>query len=259
MVKWQGRPTRRQRTMVVQLKKIRNAAPDSGAKKPAFRMTRSMWIGLGIVLVGVVVMCVPMLRNASDARMVADLADQILAGDVQDLVVPMQVTAASEVDAWDFQTELAARHTGPTPVPTAMPTQIKLTPLGVVNIPKIDSKQPLIEGAGKTELHYGVGHLKGTAAVGTVGNCVVAGHRNYTYGQVWNRLNEVAEGDEVIITRTDGKVFTYRVFEIKIYEPGDAEILSWYQDTKQLTLITCDPVRVADKRLIIRCNLEPET
>lgn len=224
---------------------------------PWFKNMKIMrWVyGGAIILIGAAVALVPVIRNAITAKQVDEIATQILEGQASVFMVPVSVASEDEYEEWDINKE-SNQQVLPNVSPTPVPVQIELKALGVLRIPKIDSKQPLIEGAGKTELHYGVGHLIGTANVGEVGNCVVAGHRNYTYGQVWNRLNEVEVGDEVIITDTEGTEYVYSVYEILVTEPGSSEMVAHYRDTRQLTLITCDPVVIANKRLVIRCLMQ---
>lgn len=70
--------------------------------------------------------------------------------------------------------------------------------LGVLTIPKIDLSVVIGQGVDDGTLRYAVGHFDGTALPGTAGNCCVAGHRNYTWGKFFNRLNEVTVGDELL-------------------------------------------------------------
>ena len=119
----------------------------------------------------------------------------------------------------------------------------------VVRIPKIDSKEPVKEGTNKSALSASLGHEPGTASPGEVGNCVIAGHRNYNFGKYFNRLDEVEVGDEIFVDTRDN-TYEYKVSEIKVVEPEDIEILDPTED-EQLTLYTCTPIYIATHRLVV--------
>lgn len=121
--------------------------------------------------------------------------------------------------------------------------------LYVVRIPKIDSKEPVKEGTNKSALAESLGHETGTASPGEVGNCVIAGHRNYNFGKYFNRLDEVEVGDEIFVD-TREETYKYTVSEIKVVDPTDLDILE-PTDDEQLTLYTCTPIYIATHRLVI--------
>ena len=127
--------------------------------------------------------------------------------------------------------------------------------IGKITIKKAGIDLILLEGAGDKELKIGAGHMRDTAYPGEVGNCVVAGHRNYTFGSMFNRLDEVEIGDEVNI-EFEGSDYTYKVEEIEIVKPDEVSVLKQSEIEKELTLITCHPVYTGTHRLIIRGKLE---
>jgi sortase A len=127
--------------------------------------------------------------------------------------------------------------------------------LGKIYIERIDKNLYIVEGVTEEDLRMGTGHIPGTAAPGQAGNCAIAGHRNYTFGKYWNRLDEVEVGDKVVITTPNGK-YTYTVYNILIVEPTDTSVLEPDGDRKLLTLITCDPVVIATHRLIVQAEME---
>jgi len=111
--------------------------------------------------------------------------------------------------------------------------------LGILRIPSIDSEEPVKEGVAKSSLHAALGHEPETAYPGEMGNCVIAGHRNYTFGTYFNRLNEVQIGDMLYFdTRTE--TYAYQVSEIQ----DD-------RGSEQLTLYTCTPLYIATRRLVV--------
>ena len=121
--------------------------------------------------------------------------------------------------------------------------------LCILRIPCIDSENPVREGVSEGVLADSLGHEPETAMVGDKGNCVIAGHRNYSFGQYFNRLNEVALGDMIYVdTATD--TYSYSVTDIKVVEPEDLSVLE-ETDTETLTLYTCTPLYLATHRLVI--------
>ncbi len=126
--------------------------------------------------------------------------------------------------------------------------------LGRVKIPKIDESLLLVEGVQSKDLKVGAGHMPGTAMPGEIGNCAIAGHRNYTFGSYFNRLDEVAIGDKITV-EYGKKSFTYEVYEILVVLPEDTSVLNYNDKDQLLTLITCTPVRVATHRLIVHAKI----
>lgn len=122
--------------------------------------------------------------------------------------------------------------------------------IGIIRIDKINVDIPIIEGINAEYLKLGAGHFAETDLPGEIGNCVLAGHRSYTYGKLFNRLGEIKEGD---IFQIDfrGETFEYKVYKIHIIEPSDFSVLNRNNSDKILTLITCHPPRVNTHRLVI--------
>ena len=136
--------------------------------------------------------------------------------------------------------------------------QISADPLiGSIEISTIDLKLPLLEGAGMDNLEYAVGHMSETAQVGEIGNSALAGHRGYSYGRLFNRLDEVKEGQEVKVSTQD-ETFTYRVKETFLVLPTDLSVLEQPTDKSMVTLITCHPIKDPTHRLIVQAELVEE-
>ena len=121
--------------------------------------------------------------------------------------------------------------------------------LCILRIPSIESESPVREGVSGGILADSLGHEPGTAMVGEPGNCVIAGHRNYTFGQFFNRLNEVKIGDNIYVD-TATETYSYVVTDIKVVEPEDLSVLE-STVTETLTLYTCTPLYLATHRLVI--------
>ena len=150
----------------------------------------------------------------------------------------------------------------PTPAPfivqaaPVQPGKPKFAPPTRVLIPKIGLDLPIVEvtvNLGDWQVaDYAVGHHQGTANAGDSSNMVLAGHRDIR-GSVFLKLNELQLGDEFKVFSSVG-VYRYVVSEIKEVAPTDINVMS--PSTEAIaTLITCTPVGIASKRLIVKAKL----
>ncbi len=130
----------------------------------------------------------------------------------------------------------------------------ELLPLCVLKIPKIDLDVVVAEGTRSYVLRNAVGHFSGTALPGEAGNFCLSGHRSYVSGKFFNRLDEVEEGDALIVEYFD-KTFTYIVSEILVVEPEDTWVLDKTKEAV-ISLITCTPIRSATHRLVVKGLLQ---
>ena len=134
----------------------------------------------------------------------------------------------------------------------------KQTVLGIIRIKKIKVVAPIVEGVRSSNLKAAVGHIPGTAGLGKPGNCALAGHRSYTFGKFFNRLDELIIGDEISIT-TKKEDLNYEVYKILTVTPEDVSVLKGSKDDTIITLITCTPIYVASHRLIVQAKLVGRT
>lgn len=131
----------------------------------------------------------------------------------------------------------------------------KQTVIGIIQIKKIKVKSPIVEGVSESNLNAGIGHIPGTALPGEPGNCALAGHRSYTFGKFFNRLDKLVMGDEIIIT-TKKEDLVYEVNKIHVVTPDDTSVLKGSKDENFITLITCTPIYIASHRLIVEAVLK---
>lgn len=123
----------------------------------------------------------------------------------------------------------------------------------LLRISKINLEEAVKEGSTKGVLSSALGHVENTALPGKDGNCCIAGHRNYSFGKFFNRLDEVTLGD-VIELETKDSLYTYEVVSIEVVEPEEVSVLD-YVEGKNLTLITCTPFMIGTHRLIVHAIL----
>ena len=129
-----------------------------------------------------------------------------------------------------------------------------IVPLGILTIEGIDLRLPIMKGVDEPELRIAPGHVTQTPMIGEKGNAVIAGHRNFTFGSMFNRLGEVESGDIIEFQAMNGAVTTFEVFEIIVTIPGDQIAFIQPQDEAIITLYTCTPIREATHRLLIRAR-----
>jgi sortase A len=112
-------------------------------------------------------------------------------------------------------------------------------PVARLRFPTLDRDMPVLAGASGATLAFGPGHLDGTAAPGTPGHSIVAGHRDTSF----TLLGSLRPGDPVSVQGLDGHWRDYRVTGTAI---ADAR-LPWQLPALTngraiLTLVTCWPL-----------------
>ena len=78
-----------------------------------------------------------------------------------------------------------------------------------LRIPAIGVDKIVVEGVQVADLKRGPGHYPDSPLPGQPGNAAIAGHRT-TYGAPFNRLDELEQGDEILVTTVQG-AFRYEV------------------------------------------------
>lgn len=122
--------------------------------------------------------------------------------------------------------------------------------LGIIQIPKIKVKEPIVEGVEKSNLRAGIGHIPGTPLPGQPGNCALAGHRNFAFKKLFRRLDELENGDEVVIL-TKAEMLRYTVTGKVVVEPDDVSVLQGSDDRSMISMITCTPMYIHSHRLVV--------
>ncbi|WP_158412486.1 sortase [Ilumatobacter nonamiensis] len=177
-------------------------------------------------------------------------------------VPPPETTTAPEEDAAVLTTSSAPPSTAPPVQSIMIPEVARGEVLAKLEIPRIgktgDSALFVVPGVSRDDLKNGPGHFPGTPLPGQLGNASIAGHRT-TYGEPFRNLDQLEEGDEVIVTVTTGQRFVYDVVSQQVVEPDDLWVVSTQTpDVALLTLTSCDPVGSAEFRLAIHAVLDVE-
>lgn len=120
-----------------------------------------------------------------------------------------------------------------------------------LEIPRIDMKVMVGQGADPALLELGAGWIPGTARPGETGNIGIAAHRD----SFFRPLKDVRKDDVIRLTTPHHKQ-EYRIEWTRIVNPTDVEVLD-PTDEEALTLVTCYPfyfVGSAPKRFIVRAR-----
>lgn len=119
-------------------------------------------------------------------------------------------------------------------------------------IQKLGLDQVILEGVDGETLRNGPGHYPQTVNPGDRGNVAIAGHR-VTYTAPFNRLDELVEGDSIVLQTLDTN-FEYRMTKVEVRSPDDVSNLKPTSDYR-LTLTTCTPKYSAQARLNLVATL----
>lgn len=172
----------------------------------------------------------------------------------QDALADEFEAALESVPATTETTDEPARP-GATTIPPLPPIPEGGAAVAQLEIPEIGVREYVVEGVGVSDLKRGPGHYPGTPMPGQAGNAAIAGHRT-TYGAPFYDLNEVEEGDEIIVRTLQGQ-FTYVVDGKQVVQPNQTEVLDPSIEPR-LTLTTCEPRFSARRRLIVTAVLQHE-
>lgn len=134
---------------------------------------------------------------------------------------------------------------------------------GTVEIPRFgqDYLKPLVEGHDQETLDtLGIGHYAGSTLPGCLGNVALAGHRQ-TGGQVFDRIEELQPGDDIIVNTTNGK-YTYKVFRTFVTSPDDVSVVDTdpldpgtEPEKSLLTITTCHPWWSDTERYVVQAEM----
>jgi sortase A len=134
------------------------------------------------------------------------------------------------------------------PIPTPGPQQAIQ-----IQIPSISVNAPVVQGDGWEQLKKGVAQHIGTANPGKKGNLVLSAH-NDIFGEIFRHLDDISPGDEIIV-RTNQQTFTYIAVKSDIVEATAVQFLNPTPEST-ITLISCYPYLVDNKRIVIRGYLQ---
>ena len=128
--------------------------------------------------------------------------------------------------------------------------------IGIIEIPSLDIKYPVFEGAGSVQLNEGIGHMTNTTELCGKGNCVFAGHNGSRRGVYFTYLCNIEAGAKVFLTNKSREKHEYTVTETKVVNPYDERVTEPTAG-ESLTLFTC--ANHGTNRFVVKCEPVKET
>ena len=108
-----------------------------------------------------------------------------------------------------------------------------------LSIPSLGIKYPVLAKTSDALLKVSLNKYWG-ANPNQVGNMCIVGH-NYNDSRFFGKLNQIKNGEEIIITEMDGESVSYYVYETDMIDPYDTACTSQKTNgRKEITLITCN-------------------
>jgi sortase A len=109
-------------------------------------------------------------------------------------------------------------------------------PVARIEVTRLNARAIVLHGSSGQALAFGPGHLETTPDAGERGVAVYSAHRDTHF----RFLKDVAIGDEIRVTRSDGRTFSYRATEASVVR-FDASGIDPTSDGHALVLSTCWP------------------
>ena len=123
--------------------------------------------------------------------------------------------------------------------------------VGIIEIPSINIKYPIINKTNDTTMKYSITKFSG-GEINSIGNFTVAGHNNLN-GTMFGKVKRLKIGDQIKLTDLYNNTVTYEIFDIYSVDPNDVSCLdSVEENTREVTLITCTNGHL--KRLITKAR-----
>lgn len=131
-----------------------------------------------------------------------------------------------------------------------------------ITVPKLNINNALVETNAKTlNPEEALGHYKGSALPGEIGNTFIYGHsvipffyNPKNYKTIFSKLNKLEPGD-IIYINYNNQELTYKVEGKRDLKPKDvyplAEIKPAYLNESTMVLMTCSPAGTKLKRLLV--------
>lgn len=107
-------------------------------------------------------------------------------------------------------------------------------PVAIIEIPKLQLREVVVEGTSAGTLRRGPGHRRDTPLPGQAGTSVIAGRRT-TYGGPFGAIDQLQIGDEIMVVTGQGK-HTFKVFGKR--RSGDVLPPALTSGQGRLTLVT---------------------
>ena len=109
-------------------------------------------------------------------------------------------------------------------------------PVARLSVPRLELERIVLAGVSGRTLAFGPGWAEQSAALGTPGRHLLAGHRDTHF----RFLSELKQGDRLLLQAPGGETRDYRVISLEVID-GEAGGLMPYRGDDTLLLVTCYP------------------
>ncbi len=126
---------------------------------------------------------------------------------------------------------------------------------GYLEIPKLKVILGIYLGATAENMSKGAVHLTQTSLpIGGINtNAVIAAHRGSRNGEMFQFIDKLEAGDEVMITNA-WETLTYSVTSIAIIDPKEIDKVLIQEGRDMITLLSCNPYGKNIQRYVVYCD-----
>jgi sortase A len=110
-------------------------------------------------------------------------------------------------------------------------------PIARIEVPRLGQSEIVLAGASGQALAFGPGQVERTPAAGEPGTAIYSAHRDTHFAF----LGDVVVGDEIVVTRRDGRTLRFRVRGTSVVR-WDASGVDPHAPGRHLVLVTCWPL-----------------
>lgn len=130
--------------------------------------------------------------------------------------------------------------------------------MGIIEIPKIDVRLPILHTTTEEVLERSAGHLEGSSLPvgGENTHAVISAHRGLPSATLFTNLDKLEIGDNFLLHILDDTL-QYEVDQIETVEPENTDLLMVERGQDLVTLLTCTPYGVNSHRLLVRGHRVP--
>lgn len=125
--------------------------------------------------------------------------------------------------------------------------------MGYIEIPKISVSLVIYHSIDEDVLQKGIGHVPESSLPvgGKSTHCVLAGHTGLPSAKLLTNIDHLKNGDRFYLHILN-EVLEYRIDDVSVVEPHEAERLNVVSGKDYVTLVTCTPYGVNSHRLLVR-------
>ena len=127
--------------------------------------------------------------------------------------------------------------------------------IGIIKIPKLDLAMPIYMDATPRHLEIGGAVVNGTSfpTGGKGTRSVIAAHRGFYNFEHFLHIDSLGSGDRIYLDIL-GNLLIYEVYDKEVIMPYENDKIAKIENEDILTLLTCHPYPMSNKRLLVNCK-----